>query len=196
MGSGPAYTPLAITPTTPVSSAEMSGGVSTSHTGPVTSKRRAQVSSSERQRKVPKKVVSSSSASSKRLSSTPSQLASPSGGDDGNDGSSSPDDSGHYSEGGWSSRSSGQASGGGSDQDEDDSEAGEEKRPAMQVIAPFSTPVMPPVGSLSSWGSIDVHPWDGDLLNSLCFSTITVDELRTIFPPPLSSGWIHPVKPH
>ncbi|KAE9106781.1 hypothetical protein PF007_g13287 [Phytophthora fragariae] len=123
MGSGPAYTPLAITPTTPVSSAEMSGGVSTSHTGPVTSKRRAQVSSSERQRKVPKKVVSSSSASSKRLSSTPSQLASPSGGDDGNDGSSSPDDSGHYSEGGWSSRSSGQASGGGSDQDEDDSEA-------------------------------------------------------------------------
>ncbi|KAE8978953.1 hypothetical protein PF011_g23039 [Phytophthora fragariae] len=192
MGSGPAYTPLATTPTTPVSSAETSGGASTSHSGPVTSKRRAQVSSSERQRKVPKKAVSTLSASSKRPSSTPSQLACPSGGDDG---SSSSDDSGHDSEGGRSSRSSDRASGGGSDQDDDDSEVGEEKRPAMQVIAPFFTPVMPPVGSLSSWGSIDVHPWDGDLLISLCFSTITVVELRTIFPPPLSSGWIHPVKP-
>ncbi|KAE9188286.1 hypothetical protein PF002_g25345 [Phytophthora fragariae] len=124
-----------------------------------------------------------------------SQLASPSGGDDGDNDSSSSDDSGHDSEGGRSSRSSDRASGGGSDQDKDDSEVGEEKRPAMQVIAPFFTPVMPPVGPLSSWGSIDVHPWDGDLLISLCFSTITVDELRTIFPPPLSSGWIHPVKP-
>ncbi|KAE9300412.1 hypothetical protein PF008_g23009 [Phytophthora fragariae] len=61
MGSGPAYTPLVTTTTTPVSSAETSGGASTSHSVPLPR--------SERQRKVPKKAVSPSSASSKRLSS-------------------------------------------------------------------------------------------------------------------------------
>ncbi|KAL4164017.1 hypothetical protein KRP22_004639 [Phytophthora ramorum] len=74
--------------------------------------------------------------------------------------------------------------------DEDDGE-----RPTMQAIVAFLCPVLSPYEAVASWGTTDIRPWDGEKLRRLHFTTITVDEIRSIFPRSVASGWIHPAKP-
>ncbi|RLN55691.1 hypothetical protein BBJ28_00023217, partial [Nothophytophthora sp. Chile5] len=60
-------------------------------------------------------------------------------------------------------------------------------------IDPFFDPCLPPRIDSAEWDThLDAYPWDKVQLGRYALRGTTIDELKTLFPPP--SSWIHPAR--